>query len=456
MQFYVGYKRYLLMLIMFFAVTFYAAAQEKHQRSVSVKISARHKQVLELVDKEFPSLVDLYQHLHKNPELSFQEKETSKVMARQLHALGFEVTENVGGFGVVGVFKNGTGPTVMVRTDMDALPIKEDTGLAFASTVTAIDNGGKSVSVMHACGHDLHMASWVGTARVLIQMRSEWKGTLVFIAQPAEEHTAGAKAMISDGLFTRFPRPDYGLAIHVNASLAAGKIGYTPGYSLANVDALRIKVIGRGGHGASPEHTVDPVVLASRVVLALQTMVSRELNAIENPVVISVGSIHGGTKANIIPNEVNLELTVRSFGDQNRQLVIDKIKRTCNGLAIAAGLSEHDYPVVTVNGEFTPSVYNDPGLSGRMAEVFQGVVGEENVIVLNKLMVGEDFSHYTRVEPSIPTLLYSIGTVAPDALENPDQPLHYTHSSKYRPVVDPGLKVGIMSMSMGVLQLLKK
>ena len=449
-------KRYLLSLMIFSIVTLPAAAQEKSQRSASSKASAKSSAVSKLVDMAHPSLVKLYEHLHQNPELSFQEKETAKVMAGQLKELGFQVTENVGGFGVVGVLRNGNGPTVMVRTDMDALPIKEETGLPFASTATAIDNGGKSVPVMHACGHDLHMASWVGTARVLSQMTDQWRGTLVFIAQPAEEHTAGARAMISDGLFTRFPRPDFGLAIHVNASLETGKIGYTPGYSLANVDALQIKVIGRGGHGASPEHTVDPITLASRIVLALQTMVSRELNAIENPVVISVGSIHGGNKANIIPNEVNLELTVRSFGDDNRGQVLAKIKRVCNGLAIAAGLDEQDYPVVTVNGEFTPSVYNDPELSRQMAGVFQEVVGAENVVMLNKLMVGEDFSHYTRVEPSIPTLLYSIGTVPPGVLGDPDQRLDYTHSSKYQPVIDPSLRIGVMSMSLGVLQLLKK
>lgn len=446
-----GGKRRLSLLV-FFLATLCAAAQEKG-RLVSPKTSAKSKEVSKLVNKEFPSLVKLYQHLHQNPELSFQEKQTAKMMARQLMELGFDVSENVGGFGVVGVFKNGTGPTVMVRTDMDALPIKEETGLSFASATTATGQDGKSVPVMHACGHDFHMASWVGTARVLIQMKGEWNGTLVFIAQPAEEQAAGAKAMISDGLFTRFPRPDYGLAIHVNASLEAGKIGYTPGYSLANVDALQIKVIGRGGHGASPEYTVDPIVLTSQIVLAIQTMVSRELSAIENPVVISVGSIHGGSKANIIPNEVNLKLTVRSFGDDNRRQVIEKIKRTCNGLAMAAGLYEKDYPVVTVNEEFTPSVYNDPELSRQLAVVFSDLVGADNVVQLNKLMVGEDFSHYTRVEPSIPTLLYSIGTVPPGV---PDQPLNYTHSSKYQPVIDPSLKIGVLSMSLGVLELLKK
>lgn len=452
---FIKHKECLLFFMMFFVLTLPSLAQTK-RKNASTETSDKVRQVSRLVDQTYDDLVKLYQHLHLHPELSFQEKETSKLMATKLRDLGFEVTENVGGYGVVGVLKNGTGSTVMVRTDMDALPIKEETGLPFASAVMAEDGSGKSVPVMHACGHDFHMASWVGTARVLTQLKNQWKGTLVFIAQPAEEHTAGARAMINDGLFTRFPRPDYGLGLHVNASLEAGKIGYTPEHALANVDVLKIKVIGRGGHGAAPQNTVDPIVLSSRIVLALQTMVTREFDAIEDPAVISVGSINGGNKANIIPNEVNLELTVRSFGDGTRTRLIEKIKRTCNGLAMASGLSEKDYPVVTVNGEYTPSVYNDPALTRQMAEVFSQVVGEENVVVLNKLMVGEDFSHYTRVEPRIPTLFYSIGTVPKGVLDDPDQPLYYTHSSKYQPVLDPGLKIGIMSMSMGVLELLKK
>lgn len=437
-------------------VVAYSSAVPLKAQKKSAGVSARVEQVAKLTDQYYKDLVNLYQHLHKHPELSFQEKETSKLMAGQLRDLGFEVTEHVGGFGVVGVLKNGRGPTVMVRTDMDALPIKEETGLSFASTVMVEEGNGKTVPVMHACGHDFHMTSWVGTARVLTQLRNQWSGTLVFIAQPAEEQTAGAKAMIKDGLFTRFPRPDFGLGLHVNASLEAGKIGYTPGHALANVDLVKIKVHGRGGHGAAPQNTVDPIVLSSRIVLALQTMVAREFDAIEDPAVISVGSIHGGNKANVIPNEVDLELTVRSFGDATRTRLIEKIKRTCNGLAMAAGLSQHEYPVVSVREEYTPSVYNDPELTRQMAEVFGQVVDKENVVVLNKLMVGEDFSHYTRVQPSIPTLFYSVGTVPKGVLDNPDQPLHYTHSSKYQPLLDPGLKTGIVSMSMSVLELLKK
>jgi hippurate hydrolase len=449
---YSGRRVFIFLLLL---VGFSATAQQKEQKK-SAATSDKIRQVSKLIDQSYEDLVKLYQHLHQHPELFFQEKETSKVMAAQLRDLGFAVTENVGGFGVVGVLKNGTGPTVMVRTDMDALPIKEETGLPFASKVTTDDGNGKTVPVMHACGHDFHMVSWIGTARILTQLKNQWSGTLVFIAQPAEEQAAGAKAMIDDGLFTRFPRPDFGLGLHVNASLEAGKLGYTLGHALANVDQVSIKVIGRGGHGASPHNTVDPIVLASRIVLSLQTMVAREIDAIEDPTVISVGSIHGGNKANIIPNEVNLELTVRSFVDQTRKTIIEKIRRTCNGLAMSAGLSEKDYPVVTVREDYTPSVYNDPELTRKMSEVFRDVVGAENVVVLNRLMVGEDFSHYTRVDPAIPTLLYSVGTVSPDAMQDRNRPLNYTHSSKYQPEIEPSLRMGITSMSMGVLQLLKK
>lgn len=448
-------KGYLLSFIAIFLVTSFAFAQ----RSGAIATQRiLQPQVIEeasaIVDREYAEVEELYKHLHAHPELSFEEKETAKAMAKQLRELGFEVTENVGGYGVVGVLKNGAGPTVLVRADMDALPIKEETNLPYASTVTVKGADGKEVPVMHACGHDLHMAVWAGTARVLRQMQSQWKGTLVFIAQPAEEKSAGARAMLAEGLYTKFPRPDYGIALHVNAELEAGKLGYTVGHALANVDNITIKVKGKGGHGAAPHKTIDPVTIAAKIVLGLQSITARELSPVESPAVLSVGAIHGGTSGNIIPNEVDLELTMRSYGDETRQLLIDKIKRTVQGLAMASGVAEEDYPVVEVREHHTPSVYNDPVLTATVVDVFRQLVGPENVEELQPLMVGEDFGYYTRTDPSIPTLLYSLGSVPKIDPETGEPPAYFTHSSKYRPQLDPTLKIGIMSMGMAVIKLM--
>ncbi len=288
------------------------------------------------IDSDFPYLHDLYLHCHANPELSFHEYNTSARMAGELRKAGFEVTEKVGGNGVVGVLKNGEGPTILVRADMDALPIAEETGLPYASAVKATDESGNTVGVMHACGHDVHMTVWTGTARAMASQRATWKGTLVFIAQPAEESSGGAKAMLKEGLYERFPRPDYALALHVNANLPAGQVGICPGYSMANVDMVNITVYGKGGHGAMPHQTIDPVVLSARIILALQTIVSRELPPSE-PAVLTVGAIHGGAKGNVIPEEVKMELTLRSYSDEVREAMIEKITRICNGEAMSAG-----------------------------------------------------------------------------------------------------------------------
>ncbi len=409
-----------------------------------------------IFDQEHRAITALYKQLHTHPELSFQEKETAQLLAKELSKTGFVVTENIGGYGVVGVLKNGKGPTIFVRSDMDALPIKEETNLPYASKVTVTDLDGHQIPVMHACGHDLHMAVWVGVAKVLTQLKSHWKGTLVFIAQPAEEKGAGAKAMIKDGLFTRFPRPDFGLALHVNASLEAGKIGYTSGYALSNVDNITIKVKGKGGHGAAPHKTIDPIIIASKIVLGLQTIISRELSPVLSPAVLTVGSIHGGTTGNIIPNEVDLGITLRSYSEETRQLLIEKIRRTSNGIAMSSGLSPEDYPVVSINEAYTPAVYNDPLLTKTIAQVFKNLVGEQNVQELLPEMVGEDFSHYTRVKPAIPTLLYSLGTMPKIDPQTGKAPTYFTHSSKYFPVLEPSLKIGVMSMSMAVIHLLNK
>ncbi len=411
-----------------------------------------------LVDQELSYLFDLYKYLHANPELSYHEVNTAKRIAKELRDLGFDVTEGVGGHGVVAIMKNGEGPTVMVRADLDALPVQEQTGLPYASKVRTKDEQGNEVFVMHACGHDMHMTSLIGTARVLSQLKDYWRGTLMMIGQPAEERGGGARAMLADGLFERFPRPNYALALHVSASLPAGTIGYREGYALANVDAVDITIRGAGGHGAYPHRTKDPVVLAAQTILALQTIVSREIAPIE-PAVVTVGSIHGGTKHNIIPDEVHLQLTLRSYSDEVRNHTIEAIKRITRGLAMAAGVPEDRMPIVTVADEYTPATYNDPELTLRLAEVLKQSLGESNVIHTEPVMGGEDFGRYGRVEPRIPICIFWLGTVDPAKIEESKKtgkPLPSLHSSLYAPVPEPSIRTGVRAMATSVLELLKK
>ena len=404
------------------------------------------------------SLPELYRHLHAHPELSFHEIETAKRMASELRAVGFAVTEGVGGNGVVGVYENGPGETVLVRCDMDALPLVEQTGRPYASTVTTTDAAGNTVGVMHACGHDVHMTVWVGAARELVERKDAWSGTLVFIAQPAEERSGGAKAMLADGLYTRFPQPDYALALHVSAGLPAGTVGYVPGYAMANVDMLDITVTGRGGHGAYPHTTIDPVVISARIVVALQTIVARETSPLE-PAVVTVGSIHGGAKGNVIPDEVKLELTLRSYTDEMRDGLIAAVRRVCNGVALSAGLDSTQYPQVTVRDEFAPALYNDPELSTRLAGVFASTLGADRVRELQSVMGGEDFSRYGRTDARVPIFLFWLGAVEPDryaASERGAVKLPSLHNSGFAPDVVPTLETGVRAMTAGVLDLLGK
>lgn len=412
--------------------------------------------IKQFVDADYPYLEKLYLHLHQNPELSFYEFNTAKRMADELRGLGFEVTEKMGGNGVVGVLKNGAGPVIMVRTDMDALPIAEETGLAYASKVTTKDETGTTVSVMHACGHDTHMTSWVAAARNLSKMKSDWKGTLIFIGQPAEERNGGAKKMLEEGLFKKFGKPDYVLALHAAPNVPAGKIGMKAEYSFAFTDFMDITVYGRGGHGAYPHTTIDPVLLASRMVIALQTIVSREISPLE-PAVVTVGSIHGGTKGNIIPNEVKLELTMRCFNDEVRNAIIEKIQRVCKGVAMSAGLPEEMYPKMTLKNEFCPSVYNEPILTNRLKTVFQQTLGAENVVEVPPTMAGEDFSYFGRTEEKIPTCIFWLGAVDPLLLakaEKGEAPMPSLHNSKFAPVPEPTLKTGALAMTAAILNLL--
>lgn len=410
------------------------------------------------IDAEYASLEAMYKDLHTHPELSFHEERTSAKVAEGLAAAGFEVTRGVGGHGVVGVLKNGAGPVVLVRADMDALPVKEETGLPYASQVQTKNDKGDEVSVMHACGHDMHMTCLIGTARVMAALREHWRGTLILIGQPAEERISGAKAMLEAGLFTRFPKPNYCLALHVSADIPTGSIGYTEGRALASSDSVDVVIRGVSGHGAAPHATKDPIVLASQFVLALQTIVSRETNPME-PSVVTVGSIHGGTKHNIIPDEVLLQLTLRSYSEEVRERQIASIRRIARGLAQSAGIPADRMPVVTATGESVGATYNDPALTRRVVGAFEGWFGKEKVVARSAAMASEDFSYYGRKEDAIPCCIFWLGAVDPSAWhasKSGGAALPSLHNSKFAPVPETTLRTGIAAMSAAVLELAGK
>jgi hippurate hydrolase len=423
-------------------------------------------------------LREIYEYLHRNPELSLQEKNSSAILAAEMKSLGFEVTtglgdawvkaramkehgkieDGVGGYGVVAVLKNGKGPTVLVRTDMDALPVVEKTGLPYASTQRDISWTGEDGGVMHACGHDIHMTVWLGTAREMVKRKKEWKGTLVMIAQPAEEVGLGAMAMLQDGLFTRFPRPDYNLALHDNASMVAGTVGYTAGYSMANTDTVDLLVKGVGGHGAYPQDTKDPIVVAARIVGALQTLVSREMDPLDSGVV-TVGAFNGGFKHNVIPDEARLQISVRSYSDATRDKLLKGIDRIAKAEALAAGLDGALAPVTTVKDDYTPAVYNDPALTDRIQKALAKALGADKVSKQPPSMVGEDFARYGRDEPKIPSVLFQLGAVKRETWEAAQKPggkpLPSLHSSSFAPDPDPTIATGVKAMTAAAMDLLK-
>ena len=432
-----------------------AHAQLQAQAPVTTPLAGK---VRSEVDRVYPELESLYRHFHAHPELSLHEEQTAAKFADALEAAGAKVTRNFGGFGVVGVLANGDGPKILVRTDLDALPVVEQTGAAYASTVKTTNDKGESVGVMHACGHDMHMASLIGVARVLATLKDSWHGTVIFIGQPAEERVRGARAMLEEGLFTKFPRPDLCLALHCIPSLPAGAVGLTSGYTLANVDSVDIVVRGVSGHGAAPHTTKDPIVLASQIVLALQTIVSRE-TAPTDPAVVTVGSIHGGTKYNIIPDEVRLQLTLRSYSDQVRTHTLEAIKRIVRGLAEAAGVPENLYPTVMVADESCPATYNDPELSGRLLETLTQWLGADHARSIPKEMGAEDFSLFGRTDPPVPICMFRLGVMDPRILDGylkAGQAPPSLHSSKFLPVTEPTLKTGVISMSAAVLELMNR
>jgi hippurate hydrolase len=401
----------------------------------------------------YPQADALYQDLHRHPELSGHEQQTASKLADGLRPLGFEVTTGVGGAGLVAILKNGAGPTVMLRTELDALPVTENTGVAYASTVRTKDDSGADVGVMHACGHDVHMAAWMSTARIMAASRTAWTGTLMLIGQPAEETVAGAKAMLTDGLLTRFPRPDYALAVHDDARLPAGVIGYHAGPILTNADTVKITVFGRGGHGARPEATVDPIVIASRIVLALQTIVSRE-NSPFDPAVITVGMIHGGTKNNIIPDEVQLQLTVRSFTPAVRQHLRTAIDRVTRGEAAAAAAPRE--PLIE-HIEGTSALVNDPALTERVVAALTGAMGPEVVKDTPPEMASEDFSEFQRA--GIPTLMLRVGAVEKTkytAAMTSGTPLPSLHSSLFVPDRQPTITAAIAAEVVALRALMAK
>ncbi|MBV8847583.1 MAG: amidohydrolase [Bryobacterales bacterium] len=404
------------------------------------------------IDAVYPDIEALYIDLHRNPELAFHETQTAAKLAARVKSLGYEVTEGVAGTGIVAILKNGSGPTVMLRTELDALPVEEKTGLAFASKVVVKNEAGENVHVAHACGHDIHMSAWAGTAKLMAEHRQQWRGTLMLIGQPAEEGAAGASAMLKDGLFTRFAKPDFALSLHDDDTLPVGQIGYHAGYFRAISDRVIITIIGRGGHAAAPQNTIDPIVIAARTVLALQTLVSRENNPAD-PVVITVGSIHGGTQANIIPDEVKLELSVRTYTEDVRRRVLASIERVAKSEAAAANAPQPPDVEVRLG---TPAVYNDPELTLRLAAALRKALGPENVTEMPPKMTSEDFAQYSLA--GVPSALLHIGAVDPAKLAHAREvgiPVPAPHSPEWAPEREPTLKNAIRAEVTELLELLR-
>jgi amidohydrolase len=429
-----------------------------------MNVTAQQLSLDAMIDRDIASWLTTYRNLHTAPELSHREEKTSAFVAGELRKLGFTVTEHIGkyqnaqwnGYGVVAVMKNGPGPTVLVRTELDALPVEEKTGVAYASNVKTKNDAGVEVGVMHACGHDMHMTSFLGTAKMLTELKSRWSGTLIMLGQPAEETGDGANAMLRDNLYTNFPKPDFAIALHDKPELETGKVGYTPGYAMASATSIDIKIRGIGGHGSAPETTKDPIVVAAQVVMALQTIVSRE-NSPLDPAVVTVGSIHGGTRYNIIPDEVNLQLTVRTYKEEVRKRILASIERIVKGVAMTAGIPEDRAPVVKVS-EGTGSTYNDPQLIERLVVTFKQALGEENVVKMPPMMASEDFGYFS-MDQKIPATIFWLGASDPakvKASRESGVALPGLHSALFAPVPEPTLRTGVKAMTSAVLDLMKK
>ena len=430
----------------------------------AINVNAQQLSLDAMIDRDIASWLSTYKALHAAPELSHREEKTAAFVAGELRKLGFTVTERIGkyqntqwnGYGVVAVMKNGQGPTVLVRTELDALPVDEKTGLPYASQVKMKNDAGLDVSVMHACGHDIHMTSFLGTARMLTELKNRWSGTLILLGQPAEETGDGAAAMLRDNLYANFPKPDFAIALHDKPELETGKVGYTPGYAMASATSIDINIKGIGGHGSAPEVTKDPIVVAAQVIMALQTIVSRE-NSPLDPAVVTVGSIHGGTRYNIIPDEVNLQLTVRTYKEEVRKHILASIERIVKGVAATAGIPADRAPSVKVS-EGTGSTYNDPQLVDRLVVAFKQALGEDNVVKMPPIMASEDFGNFS-LEQKIPTTIFWLGASDPakvKASRESGVSLPGLHSALFAPVPEPTLRTGVKAMTSAVLELMKK
>lgn len=403
-------------------------------------------------------LVALYTDLHRAPELSFQEVKSAARMAKELAPLGFQITAGVGKTGVVAVMRNGPGPVLLVRADMDGLPVKEETGLPYASTATGTTLTGETAPAMHACGHDIHMSTWVGVARRMAALKADWSGTLVMVAQPAEEIGLGAKAMLDDGLYTRFPKPQFALALHDSAGLPAGMVAIRQGYAMANVDSVDLTIRGVGGHGAYPHTTKDPIVIAARTIVALQTLVSREQDPSE-PAVVTVGSIHAGTKHNIIPNEAKLQITVRSYKPEVRERILAGIERIARGEAIAAGVPDNLMPVMSFEKSYTPATFNTDALTGQVEQALKAQLGDKRVTSLPASMGGEDFSQYWLADKSAQSTFFWVGAVKQstyDAAKGDVTKLPSIHSSRFAPDPAPTIQTGVEAMTAAAFSVLGK
>ncbi len=426
---------------------------------VTPQASASDPGIRERIAADMPGLLTIYRDLHANPELSFQEHRSAGIMAAAARKAGFTVTEGVGKTGVVAVLKNGPGPVVLIRADMDGLPVIEQTGLPFASKARGTSTAGVETGIMHACGHDTHMTAWIETARLLAANRDKWSGTLVMIGQPAEEIGLGALEMLKDGLYTRFPKPDHVLAFHDSADLASGTIGVAPGWALANVDSVDITIKGLGGHGAYPHLTKDPIVIGSAIVMRLQTLVSREQNPFE-PAVVTVGSFHAGAKHNIISDEAHLQLTVRSYGDESRAHLLDGIRRISKAEALAAGLPDELMPVVTVMEPHTRATWNSPEFSSQMADFLGGVFGTGRVAIVGPVMAGEDFGEFRQADPDhIDSLIFWVGGRPADqiaAAKKEGKVLPGLHSPFWAPEADKVIGTAAGALTVSALRLMPK
>jgi hippurate hydrolase len=418
---------------------------------LGVAAFARADEISSWLERNHDGLIAVYRQFHQQPELSHKEVKTAERLAAELKKAGADVTTGVGGTGVVAVIKNGEGPTVLLRTDLDALPVQEKTGLVFASQAKATDPRGLEVPVMHACGHDLHMTNLIGTAKYLAEHKNQWKGTLVLIGQPAEELGQGARRMLEDGLFKRFPKPDFAVALHVDPSQPTGKVTARAGFLAANVDSIDITIRGRGGHGAWPHLTVDPVVIAAKLILDLQTIAGREIKPGE-PMVITVGAIQGGTKHNIISDECKLQLTIRSYSAEVRKQIHEAIRRKAKAAAASAGAPE---PEITIPEEYTPAVENDATLTARVTKAMRKALGDNNVREAEPTMGGEDFSQYKLIG-GVPICMFRLGVTRPERMasyERLQQQPPSLHSPLFYPDVDEALPVGIRAMSAAAIEM---